>query len=430
MKSNIIPGEYEIPARRRASVLQSVARRAILKRLDGIRDGYVELADGAEIHRFGTREAGGLMARIDVHDPQFYADFALGGSVGAGEGYIYRTWDCDDLAALVRILVRNKDVLYGIDNAWARLTQPALNVAHALNRNSLAGSRKNIAAHYDLGNDLFSLFLDETMMYSCAIFAPGIETLKEASDFKNDLICRKLDLGPADHLLEIGTGWGGFAIHAARHYGCRVTTTTISKEQHALARERIIRAGLTDRITLLLDDYRDLQGQYDKLVSIEMIEAVGHQYLDAYFRRCSELLKPNGLMLLQAITINDQQYEAARKSVDFIKRFIFPGSFLPSVTCIADTLTRVTDMRVFHIDDIGPHYAETLRHWRSRFKSSKEKVLRLGYPESFVRMWEFYLCYCEGGFDERHISDVQMLLSKPGNRRAPLVNQSAVWMRA
>jgi len=422
MRSSIIPRELNGPARRRPGIIQNAARRAILKRLGRIEHGYIELIDGPELHRFGNLMPGELQARVVVHDPQFYADFALGGSVSAGEGYIHRAWDCDDLATLVRILLRNKDVLYGIDNAWATLSKPALNLAHALNRNSISGSRKNISAHYDLGNDLFSLFLDETMMYSCAIFAPGVTSLKEASDYKNDLICRKLDLRPADHLLEIGTGWGGFAMHAARHYGCRVTTTTISKEQHALARERIEAAGLSDRITLLLQDYRDLQGKYDKIVSIEMIEAVGHQYMDTYFRRCSELLKPEGLMLLQAITINDQQYESARKTVDFIKRFIFPGSFLPSVTAISDALTRKTDMTVFHMDDIGPHYAETLRHWRARFMAERDAVRRLGYPESFVRMWEFYLCYCEGGFDERHISDVQMLLAKPGNRRAPVVD--------
>ena len=426
MRSSIIPRELNSHGRRRPGIIQNAARRAILQRLGNIEHGYIELVDGAELHRFGAAACDGLHARVEVHDPQFYADFALAGSVGAGEGYIHRTWDCDDLATLVRILLRNKDVLYGIDNAWATLSKPALNLAHALNRNSIAGSRKNISAHYDLGNDLFSLFLDQTMMYSCAIFAPGVTSLKEASDYKNDLICRKLDLGPDDHLLEIGTGWGGFAVHAARHYGCRVTTTTISKEQNALARTRIEAAGLSERITLLLQDYRDLQGQYDKIVSIEMIEAVGHQYLDTYFQRCSDLLKPDGLMLLQAITINDQQYEAARKTVDFIKRFIFPGSFLPSVTAMSDALTRMTDMRVFHIDDIGPHYAETLRHWRARFVAERDEVRRLGYPESFVRMWEFYLCYCEGGFDERHISDVQMLLAKPGNRRAPLVNALSV----
>ncbi len=425
MRSSIIPRELNSPDSRRPGIIQNVSRRAILKRLSKIEHGYIELVDGPELHRFGAPTTDGLHARVEVHDPQFYADFALGGSVGAGEGYIHQTWDCDDLATLVRILLRNKDVLYGIDNAWATLSKPALNLAHALNRNSVAGSRKNISAHYDLGNDLFSLFLDETMMYSCAIFAPGVATLKQASDYKNDLICRKLDLGPDDHLLEIGTGWGGFAMHAARHYGCRVTTTTISKEQNTLARDRIEAAGLSDRINLLLQDYRDLQGQYDKIVSIEMIEAVGHQYLDTYFQRCGDLLKPDGLMLLQAITINDQQYEAARKTVDFIKRFIFPGSFLPSVTAMANALTRNTDMRVFHIDDIGPHYGETLRRWRARFTAEQDKVRRLGYPESFVRMWEFYLCYCEGGFDERHISDVQMLLAKPGNRRAPLA--SGAW---
>jgi cyclopropane-fatty-acyl-phospholipid synthase len=344
----------------------------------------------------------------------------FGGDVGGGEAYINGFWSCDDLTALVRILIRNRPVLDAMDKGWARLTAPARQLFHALHRNTKEGSRKNIAAHYDLGNQFFEILLDDTMMYSCAIFEREDSTLYEASVAKNDRICRKLQLTPKDQLIEIGSGWGGFAIHAARHYGCQVTTTTVSKEQFQLAQQRVAAAGLTDRVTILLQDYRDLHGQYDKLVSIEMIEAVGHQYLDTYFHCCSTLLKPNGMMLLQGITIADQYYERARRAVDFIKRFIFPGSFIPSVTAICNSLTRATDMRLFHLEDQGPHYATTLRRWRERMFANIQQIRLLGYPDTFIRMWEYYLCYCEGGFHERVLGDVQMLLTKPLCRRAPL----------
>jgi cyclopropane-fatty-acyl-phospholipid synthase len=263
------------------------------------------------------------------------------------------------------------------------------------------------------------------MAYSCGIFATAETTLLEASIAKFDAACSKLNLRPGQRLLEIGTGWGGLAIHAARHYGCHVTTTTISREQYELARERVERAGLGDQVTLLLEDYRDLRGEYDALVSIEMIEAVGHQYLDTYFRQCSALLKPDGAMLLQAITIRDQFYDQARRSVDFIKRFIFPGSFIPSVKSIADAVERSTDLKIFHMEDIGPHYAKTLKIWRERFLARQSEVRALGYPEAFVRMWEYYLCYCEGGFEERQLGDIQMLLTKPLSRRAPIATVHA-----
>jgi cyclopropane-fatty-acyl-phospholipid synthase len=291
---------------------------------------------------------------------------------------------------------------------------------HFLNRNSRQGSARNIAAHYDLGNDLYRLMLDPTMAYSCGIFERPDSTLEQASIAKFEAVCRKLALQPSDHLVEIGTGWGGLAIHAAKHYGCRVTTTTISSEQHSYAREQIAREGLSDRITLLLEDYRDLRGVYDKAVSIEMIEAVGANYLDTYLRKCSSLLRDSGAMLLQAITIQDQFYAQASKSVDYIQRFIFPGSFIPSVAVIQESLARVTDMKIFHLEDIGPHYARTLQLWRERFFENLREVHRLGYPDSFVRLWEYYLCYCEGGFAERQLGNVQLLLTKPDCRRAPV----------
>jgi cyclopropane-fatty-acyl-phospholipid synthase len=401
--------------------LDACAKAAVLKRLASLREGRLTLIDGDEVRCFGeVTDAFPVSVGVRVHDPRFYSDLAFGGSIGAGEAYMQGYWTTDQLTDLVRLFVRNMSVLDAMEGGLARLTAPLQKALHWLNRNTRSGSRKNIAAHYDLGNDFFALFLDETMMYSSAIFPrPGM-TLREAQLARLDVICRKLDLKPTDHLIEIGTGWGGFAIHAARNYGCRITTTTISKAQFAFAVERIQAAGLQDRITVLLCDYRDLHGQYDKLVSIEMIEAVGHQYYDRYFAKCSELLKPDGLMLLQAITIADQRYKRATKSVDFIQRYIFPGSCIPSIGAMQTSLTRASDLRLIDLEDIGPHYATTLRCWRENFYANLERIKALGYSEAFIRMWEYYFCYCEGGFAERAIGDVQMLLAKPANRRDPL----------
>ena len=424
MNENIIPAgmaEAAADAPSRPSRMQRLARRLLLQRMGRLEHGALEVHDAEGTRRFGT-EAGtpGLHARIEVLHPQFWADAAFGGTSGAGEAYIHGLWKCDDLTALVRIMVANRHVLEEVDGGAARLAGLGRRLGHWLNRNSRTGSRRNIAAHYDLGNELFALFLDPTMNYSCGIFESPDATMEQASIAKMDAICRKLDLQPTDHLLEIGTGWGGLAIHAASRYGCRVTTTTISREQHALAAERIRAAGLGGRIELLLRDYRDLEGSYDKLVSVEMIEAVGHQYLDTYFRSCSKLLKPDGLMLLQSITIRDELYEQALKSVDFIQRFVFPGGFLPSVAAMSASLARTTDLQLLHLQDIGLHYATTLRKWRGRFFTHLDAVRALGYPDSFIRLWEFYLCYCEGAFLERNIGNVQMLLAKPRNRRTSL----------
>ncbi len=403
----------------RRNTLEALARRAMLARLAAIADGALRIEDGAERLQFGTLTARcPLAATVRVHDPRFYTELAFGGSIGAGEAYMSGYWSTDDLTAVIRVLISNMSVVDGMEGGLARLGAPLRKALHWAARNSRRGSRRNIAAHYDLGNEFFRTFLDPTMMYSAALFErPGM-TLKEASIAKLDRICRRLELKPADHLLEIGTGWGGMALHAAAHYGCRVTTTTISQQQYELARERIAAMGLSDRITLLREDYRDLSGQYDKLVSIEMIEAVGYQYYDTYFRQCGALLKANGMMLLQAITIADQRYESARDAVDFIQRHIFPGSCIPSVTVITDAVARSTDMRLVDLLDIGAHYATTLRCWRENLFANLERVRTLGYPEEFIRMWEFYFCYCEGGFIERVIGDAQMLFIKPLARPA------------
>lgn len=399
----------------RYGALDRLLRQRLLATLGGLAGGRVEVVDALGTVELG--QPGGLDVRIEVLDPAFYRAAAAQGSVGVGEAYMDGLWRCDDLVALVRLLVLNRDRLDAMETGLARFGGWLLRGWHALRRNTRSGSRRNIAAHYDLGNDLFELFLDKSMMYSSAIFADENESLETAQWRKLERICRKLDLQPGDHLVEIGTGWGGLAVHAASRFGCRVTTTTISKEQHALATERVAAAGLSERVTVLLEDYRDLQGEYDKLVSIEMVEAIGHQYLDTYLAKCASLLKPEGLALIQAITIEDHRYEQALGSVDFIKRFIFPGSFIPCVSALTGAAARASDLRLVNLEDIGPSYALTLRHWRERFMDQLDEVRRQGYDERFIRMWEFYLCYCEGGFMERSIGDVHLLLARPGNRR-------------
>ncbi len=409
----------------RAGWIERIARRAMLSRLAGLRGGQIVIEHGTSTHRVGTLTGSDdPRARIRVRDGAFWGDVAFGGSVGAGGSYIEGRWTCDDLTALVRILAKNRAALERLDGGLARLVVPLLRRFHARNTNSRDGSRRNIAAHYDLGNDFFRLFLDETMSYSCAFFERDDTTLEEASVAKLDRVCRKLDLGPADHVVEIGTGWGGFALHAAGRYGCRVTTTTISAKQYEVATERVRAAGLEDRVELLLEDYRDLGGTYDKLVSIEMIEAVGHEFLDTYFRRCQELLRDDGSMLLQAITIADRHHDEALRNVDFIQRYVFPGSYIPSISSISASVARATDFSIVQLEDIGLHYARTLGEWRERFAASVDEVRALGYPDEFVRMWEFYLSYCEGGFAERAISDVHVLLQRPGCRASPALPES------
>ena len=402
--------------------LDRLARSAVHSRLSGLQRGHLTVIEGNERFMFGDPSANeSHRATLTIHDPACYRDIAFGGSIGAGEAYMLKLWTCDDLTAVVRIFVANRDVLDGMDGSLACITAPLHKLGHWLNGNTKSGSRRNIAAHYDLGNDFFSLVLDETMMYSCAVFERPDDALRDASTVKNELICRKLDLKPTDHLLEIGTGWGGFAIHAAARYGCHVTTTTISQQQYQLAVQRIAEADLSDRITVVLKDYRDLRElgtQFDKIVSIEMIEAVGHAFFDAYFACCSELLKPNGRMLIQAITIDDRQYERATRSVDFIQRFIFPGSCIPSITALCQSIARASELRVFGLEDIGAHYPPTLRGWKQRLFANATRLHELGYSDTFIRMWEFYLCYCEGGFLEQTISNVQLVLTKPLARPA------------
>jgi cyclopropane-fatty-acyl-phospholipid synthase len=419
---DIAPADSPVEARAafaEARLFDRILRKRLFASLADLRDCRITIEEGERKIVLGVPApdpARTLAVHLRIHDPAFYRQVGLNGSVGAGEAYMDGLWDCDDLVTLTRVLVRNRDHLDAMETGLARFGGWAMRAWSALMRNTRSGSRRNIAAHYDLGNDLFRLFLDDNMMYSSAIFENEGESLETASTRKLDRICRKLGLGPAHHVLEIGTGWGGFALHAATHYGCRVTTTTISREQHDLARQRIDAAGLGDRITLLLEDYRDLDGRYDRVVSIEMIEAIGHQYLDTYFRTVNRLLKPDGMAMIQAITIEDHRYRKALKAVDFIRRFIFPGSFIPSVSAMASAIASNSDMKIFNLEDIGPSYALTVRAWRKRFLERRSEVRALGYPERFMRMWVFYLTYCEGGFIERSVGDVQMLLCKPGAR--------------
>jgi cyclopropane-fatty-acyl-phospholipid synthase len=399
-----------------------VARKALAWSLRNIAEGELVLVDAEGAHHFGKARSGfPCRAEITVYDGAFYTRAATGGSVGAAESYMDGQWTCDDLAALFRVLSRNEAAVLGIESKTSWVTRPLRALLHALHRNSTRGSRRNIAAHYDLGNEFYSLFLDPTLTYSCAVFESPDASMEEAQRSKYERICQKLALSPEDHLLEIGSGWGGMAIHAATRHGCRVTTTTVSREQYHLTNKRVGEAGLSDRITVLLEDYRKLRGHFDKLVSIEMIEAVGHRYLETYFRVCSDRLKPGGLMCLQAILTSDQRYRFSLRNSDFIKAYIFPGGQLPSIDAITNATRRATDFRLIHVEEIGAHYAETLRRWRELFYKNLESVRELGFPESFVRMWEFYLASCEGAFEERYVGNAQMLFAKPAARRAPVL---------
>ena len=392
------------------------ARQAVITRLKNLKRGQITVIEGTSSQSFGqTSTDCPLEVSITVHRASFFARTAFEGDLGAAESFMDGDWSTDNLTDLVRILIRNSEI-QSTQPGWASwLTVPFLQLAHWLHRNTRLGSRRNIAAHYDLGNEFFELFLDETRMYSCGIFEHSHSTLFDASTAKNERICRTLQLKPQDHLLEIGTGWGGFALHAATNFGCRVTTTTISAEQYKLAKQRIADAGLSDRVQVLQEDYRDLTGVYDKLVSIEMIEAVGHEFFETYFRACSRLLKPNGLFVLQGITIADQLYQGYIRRVDFIQRYIFPGGCLPSITRICNVLTNSTDMRVTQLEDFASHYAKTLQHWRDRFHARLNDVKCLNFDERFIRMWDYYLCYCEGAFLERNCGLVQMLITKAGS---------------
>jgi cyclopropane-fatty-acyl-phospholipid synthase len=409
----ILPAScLEAPAEPNA--LDRALRARLIERLRSLQHGRLVLEDACGRVVLGCAGEAGLSVHVRVDDPALYRALATSGAVGAGESYIRGQWRCDDLVALMRLLVCNRDLLDGLERGSARLGGWLLRAWSALEPNTRRRSREHIAAHYDLGNEFFALFLSPDLMYSAALWAGDDDTLEAASTRKLDAICTALDLGPGDAVIEIGTGWGGFALHAARRHGCHVTTTTISREQHALASERVAAAGLNDRITVLLQDYRDLRGRYDKLVSIEMIEAVGARYLETYFAKVGALLKPRGLALLQAITIEDHRYRQALREVDYIKRYVFPGAFIPSVSAMLEAKRRVTDLNLVHLEDFGLSYARTLEAWRKRFLAQRGEVRRLGFDDRFMRLWEFYLAYCEAGFRERSIGVAHLKFVKAG----------------
>ena len=396
------------------NLLHRLARSLVFNQLRKIKIGHIAIMEGAKKISFGKK--GKLNVVITVYDPRFYGALAFGGSIGVSEAFMQRFWSVSDLTKLIRIMAINQDAMDQLEGLFNIFLKPLLKCLHYLNQNSIKGSQINISKHYDLGNDFFSLFLDSTMMYSSAVFKNPHDSLYKGSIHKLDTICQRLELTSQDHVIEIGSGWGGFAIYAVQHYGCKVTTTTISKEQYKYIKQKIKDLKLSHKITILFSDYRHLKGKYDKLVSIEMLEAVGYQYFDTYFKVCSDLLKPDGLALIQTITIADQRYEKAKQSVDFIQRYIFPGSCIPSITALQSSMTQSSDLKIYSIQDIGEHYARTLALWREAFFENLKEVKALGFDDAFIRMWHFYLSYCEGGFKEKVISDIHLKLIKPGYR--------------
>ena len=404
------------------SITQRLAKAMVIKQFSKLTKGQLLVNENGNNYIFGSKNNDfPVSATINVLSNEMYSEIAAKGLNGAAEAFVKGLWSSDDLTRLIRIFVRNREAANQIEGGIAKLATGLFYLQHSLKRNNHKGSLRNISAHYDLGNDLFETFLDNTKMYSCAIFENENSSLEQASINKIERICKKLELSSNDHVLEIGTGWGGFAIFAAKNFGCKITTTTISQKQYEYTLEKVKALGLQDKISVLKKDYRDLTGKYNKLVSIEMIEAVGHHYYHDFFRKCNQLLIPDGRMLLQSIIITDYLYEEAKQFSDFIKTYIFPGSCIPSISKLCESSAKATDMRLFHLEDITPHYAKTLNHWRTHFMNNVQKIRDLGFSEEFIRLWNFYFCYCEGGFIERQIGAVQMLFTKPLCRMDPIL---------
>jgi cyclopropane-fatty-acyl-phospholipid synthase len=412
LNRTLVPSEADSASFR---TIDRIARRAVVKQLASLRGGTITVRDACGIISLG--ESTDLQATISVRSPRFFRQAVLGGTLSVAESYLHGDWNCDDLTSLFRIFVRNCGSANRLDSGLAKIANGMQRLLHWWRANTRTGSRRNIGAHYDLGNEFFRLWLDDTMAYSSGIFPSAGTSLRDASVEKFDRVCRNLNLHPSHEVLEIGTGWGGFAIHAAKNYGCHVTTTTISQEQFEVARQRIRDAGLEKRITLLREDYRDLRGQFDKLVSIEMIEAVGYRFFDEYFQQCSQLLRPHGSLMLQSIVMPERGYQDYLSSVDFIQRYIFPGGCLPSLGAMLASIGRTTDLRFVHAEDFALHYAETLRRWRQAFHVRLDEVRRQGYSSEFIRLWNYYLCYCEAAFEERHVGVLQIQFDKPKCRR-------------
>ena len=399
----------------KATFLTSVFKNGLKKKLGHLNVGCISVVDGVDKFSFGDTGSE-LRVNVQVHSQEFYVMTGSGGAMGIAEAYILGYWTSDDVVMLMRIILKNRSILLSLNNGFAKILSPINKLIHRSRQNTLKGSKENILAHYDLSNDFYKLWLDPTMTYSCAYFKDTNTTLEDASIEKLDRMCRKLNLSEKDNILEVGTGWGSFSIHAAKNYGCSITTTTISDAQYEYAKARVVEEGLESKINVINKDYRKLDGQYDKIVSIEMIEAVGYEYISEYFKKLSSLLKPDGLMALQGITYNDQNFDTYKDSVDFIKKYIFPGSCLISISQIIDVIKNKTDLSMIDMEDITRHYAETLNRWRKNFMSVLPEVKEMGYSKAFINMWEFYFLYCEAGFLERNIGDVQMVFAKSGAR--------------
>lgn len=400
-------------SKRNLNAFEALSKKIFLNLLNLLQYGTIQVHDGDEQHVFGNTQAlNEHRVTITITDPRAYKTIVLGGSVGAGKSYIEGYWYSDDLQKLIALFIKNESLFTKIESPFARCLSWVRTVSYKLNLNTVRRAKDNILAHYDLGNDFFRLMLDPSMMYSCALYEPPGISLEEAAEKKIQRICDRLALKPGDHVLEIGTGWGGFAIYAVQTYGCTITTTTISDKQYAYVKDKIKQLGLENQITLLNQDYRKLEGQYDKLVSIEMIEAVGHKYIGAFFNKCNQLLKPGGLFFLQSIVINDQAYEAAKNEVDFIKKYIFPGGCLPSIYSLSNAVSSQTSMQLLSLEDIGKHYVVTLNDWHSKLIATKSEIMAQGFNESFLRMWQFYFCYCAAGFESHYISNIHALWRK------------------
>ena len=398
---------------RRTNWLERKLSSLLMRQLSELRNGSLTIHDSDGSHRFGATQDEAGAAVMAVHDPRFYRRIATSGSLGAAESFLNGEWTSPDLVTLLRILSRNADTLQRTDGGLPSLANRLLKLAAWAGRNTRSGSRRNIAAHYDLGNEFFELFLDETMMYSSALFKTPDDTLEQASQNKLERICQRLQLQASDHLLEIGTGWGGLALHAARNYGCRVTTTTISPKQHDHAARLVAASDSRKAISLLQEDYRDLRGEFDKLVSIEMIEAVGQEFLELYFQTCHRLVKPGGRMVIQAIVMPSARYEQYARSIDFIQKYIFPGGFLPSLSRIEQAVERCTAFRLVDSEDLSDSYARTLHEWRARFFNQIDRIRKMGFSETFIRTWDYYFSYCEAAFLERAVQVFQLEWIKP-----------------
>ena len=405
----------KIKTPKKATFLTSVFKNGLKKKLSHLNVGCINVKDGDDKFSFGDIDSE-LQVNVQVHSQEFYVMTGSGGAMGIAEAYILGYWTSDDVVMLMRIILKNRSILLSLNNGFAKILNPINKLIHRSRQNTLKGSKENILAHYDLSNDFYKLWLDPTMTYSCAYFKDTNTTLENASIEKLDRMCRKLKLSEEDNILEVGTGWGSFSIHAAKNYGCSITTTTISDAQYEYAKARVVEEGLESKINVINKDYRKLDGQYDKIVSIEMIEAVGYEYISEYFKKLSSLLKPDGLMALQGITYNDQNFDTYKDSVDFIKKYIFPGSCLISISQIIDVIKNKTDLSMIDMEDITRHYAETLNRWRKNFMSVLPEVKEMGYSKAFINMWEFYFLYCEAGFLERNIGDVQLVFAKSGAR--------------